>query len=122
VFGGGEVIVLPYPPRELNPNSRTHWARKAKHTKACRTRAGWETKASGVKVDWDGKIDVHISFYPPDRRGRDQDGMLSSSKAYLDGIADALGVNDKRFQLHLYVGEPVKGGKVVVRIEKPRAE
>lgn len=110
------MIVLPWPPKQLNPNSRTHWAVKAKFTKACRLRAGLETKVARVKVDWEGKIDVHIAFHPPDRRERDQDGMLSSCKAYLDGIADGLWVNDNRFRLHLDVGEVVKGGKVVVKL------
>lgn len=111
------MIVLPWPPKQLNPNSRTHWAVKAKFTKACRLRAGLETKVAGVKVDWEGKIDVHIVFHQPDRRARDQDGMLSSCKAYLDGIADALMVNDNRFRLHLEVGEVVKGGQVRVSVQ-----
>lgn len=112
------MISLPYPPAELNPNSRTHWAKKSKVTKACRIRAAWETKAAKVKVDWEGKIDVHISFYPPDKRPRDLDNCIASVKSFLDGVADGLGVNDSRFNLHVYMGEPVKGGKVVFRLMK----
>lgn len=110
------MITLPYPPSELSPNARVHWSKKSKITKACRIRAAWETKAAKVKVDWEGRIDVHISFFPPDKRQRDADGALSRCKAYLDGIADALSINDSRFNLHLYTGEPVKGGKVVFRL------
>jgi len=44
------MITLPWPPKQLNPNSRTHWAAKAKFTKACRLRAGLETKVAGVKM------------------------------------------------------------------------
>jgi hypothetical protein len=34
----------------------------------------------------------------------------------LDGIADALKINDERFELTIRRGEPVKNGRVVVRI------
>lgn len=79
--------------------------------------AEWEAKVSKVMIEGDGKIDVHIVFYPPDKRRRDQDGMLSSCKAYLDGIADGLEVNDSRFRLHLDVGDVVKGGQVRVSVQ-----
>lgn len=58
-----------------------------------------------------------MDFYPPDKRRRDDDGLLSSMKAARDGIADALGIDDHRFVSHPYVKEEVrKGGAVVVRI------
>jgi hypothetical protein len=41
--------------------------------------------------------------------------MLSACKAYFDGIADALGVDDSRWQLSLRREAPVKNG--LVRIE-----
>lgn len=110
------MIELRWPPKELNPNSRTHWAKKSKLTKAYRMDAGWLTKASGLRVGDEGMIDVKLLFHPPDRRRRDMDGMLSSIKAGLDGIADGLKVNDHRFRLHLAIGEMVKGGRVDVEI------
>ncbi len=112
------MITLPYPPKELSPNARIHWAKKSKVTKACRTHAGWETKAAGVKVDWDGDIHVHISFFHPDARRRDEDNCIARCKAYLDGIADALGVNDNRFKVHPFFGNVKKGGEVRVIISE----
>jgi crossover junction endodeoxyribonuclease RusA len=34
----------------------------------------------------------------PDKRHRDADNCLAAAKAGLDGMADALGVNDRHFQ------------------------
>ena len=43
--------------------------------------------------------------------------MLARVKPYRDGIADALGIDDKRFVSHPYVRDtPRKGGQVVFRI------
>lgn len=113
------LILLPWPPKELSLNGRLHWSVKAKAAKSAREAAGWATKVSGVKVDGDENIDLHITFYPPDRRKRDMDGMLSSLKASLDGIADGLNVDDCRFRLHLEIEDPVKGGQVSVLV-KPK--
>ena len=110
------MILLPWPPSVLNPNRRCHWAVKAKAVKAYRKESGWATKASGDRIKGKGAIDLHISFYPPDNRSRDLDGMLSSIKAGLDGIADALGVNDKRFQLRIERCAKIKGGQVRIII------
>jgi hypothetical protein len=41
------------------------------------------------------------------------DNMLASTKAAIDGIADALGVDDQHFSLRLERGEPTKNGEVV---------
>lgn len=112
-------LVLPWPPRVLHPNSRPHWAQRAKAAKSARgdahllaLDAGWHRR------DWpDGDLFVWIDFYPPDRRHRDTDGLLSSMKAALDGIAQAMDVNDRRFVPRPYVKDEVrKGGEVRVRI------
>jgi crossover junction endodeoxyribonuclease RusA len=57
---------------------------------------------------------VDITFHPPDKRKRDLDNCLASFKAGLDGIADALGVNDCQFKLSLEMGSPIKGGEVEI--------
>lgn len=93
------MIILAWPDKVLNPNWKGHWTIKAKATKAARTAAGWETKASKDKVDGDGAIYLHVYFFPPDNRRRDGTNMLASLKAAFDGIADALGVNDIRFHV-----------------------
>ena len=72
--------------------------------------------AKGAKLP-EGRLHLWIDFYPPDRRRRDDDGLLASMKAARDGIADALGVDDSRFVSHPWVkDEGRKGGQVVIKI------
>lgn len=112
-------ITLPFPPADLNPNKRLHWSKKAKAAAAYRKECHLLTLEAGCRgVDWDGDIHVWIDFFPPDRRGRDDDNLISAFKSGRDGIADALGVNDKRFRCHPFVqrDKPVKGGEVSIRL------
>lgn len=112
-------LVLPWPSRDLHPNSRNHWSLRAKAAKAARYQAGLLALQAGWqgRVLPEGRLHVWIDAYPPDRRRRDADGLLSSCKAALDGIADVIGVDDRRFVPHPYVkDEPRKGGEVRIRI------
>ena len=113
------VIVLPWIDSRLSPNARTHWAVKAKASKACRQIAFWQTKEAKAKVDWGGVIHVWIDFYPPDRRSRDDDNLISAFKPYRDGIADALGLDDKRFRIHPEIKEETRRpGCIEVRLTR----
>lgn len=109
-------ITLPWPAKELSPNARVHFQVKAKAAKAYRETAYWLTKHSGMRAPADGWLTIRLDFHPPDRRRRDLDNMLSSAKSLLDGLADALKVNDERFALYLHRQEPCKPGKVVVSL------
>ena len=87
--------------------------------KAARESAAWAAKAAWPAIDLpaEGRLHLWLDFYPPDRRQRDDDGLLSSMKAARDGIADALGINDSRFVSHPYIKDEVrKGGMVEIRI------
>ncbi len=54
---------------------------------------------------------------PPDDRHRETDGMLSSMKPALDGIADMIGIDDSKWNIALH-REPAKApGSVRVEIE-----
>lgn len=111
------ALILPWPSRDLHPNARVHWARRAKATKAARQLAWAEAlKAKWVAPD-SARIYLQIYFYPPDKRQRDLDGLLSSIKATIDGIADAIGVDDRLFVPLLHAMEqPRHGGQVHIRI------
>lgn len=112
-------LVLPWPSKDLSPNGRVHWARKAKAAKEARYLAGvltmgarWQERSLP-----DGKLHLWVDFYPPTKRLPDDDNMLARVKPYRDGIADALGIDDKRFISHPYVRDEVrKGGEVRIRI------
>lgn len=111
------IVELPWPPRELSPNARIHYLAKSRVTKAYREQAYWIAKsAARDRFAPEGSIVLSFAFQPPDKRRRDLDTMLSSVKAGIDGIADALEVNDVRFEYALRREEPFKGGRVIVSI------
>ena len=113
------TVRLPWPPKELSPNARVHWAKKAKAANGyrwyCRAETGTKWWAARSRYA-SAPVNLAITFHPPDRRRRDLDNMLASIKAGIDGIADALGVDDQHFSLRLERGEPTKGGEVVAVI------
>jgi crossover junction endodeoxyribonuclease RusA len=112
------TIELPWPPRVLFPNARPHWAQRALAAKQCRRTAFVQTRLAGIRKgdpDLPQSLKVTCIFSPPDNRRRDLDGMLSASKALIDGVSDAIGIDDSRFEIAIRRQEPVKGG--LVRIE-----
>ena len=110
---GTKTIVLPWPPKELTPNfkRRKHWSAYQPAAKRYRADCYWLTKAEKAR----GVI-LSVTFYPPDRRKRDDDGMIGSFKAGRDGVADALGCDDHHFRPSYHFAEPRKGGAVEVEI------
>lgn len=115
----GEIVnlILPWPPKELSPNARTYWRKRAPIARSYREACYVLAKQSGVVIDWTGDIHAWIDFYPPDKRQRDDDNMIAAFKSGRDGLADALGVNDRRFRIHPYVKSEV-GGMVKVRFTR----
>jgi crossover junction endodeoxyribonuclease RusA len=110
-------LSLPWPTRDLNPNARVHWARLATAKRAYRDACAWSARTQGVRPITSDRLDVGLTFVPPDRRRRDRDNMLSALKSGLDGLADVLGVDDSKWRLTLDVDDEV-GGFVLVRIWK----
>ena len=113
-----QVLTLPWPQRVLNPNSRGHWAVKAKSAKAYRYECFVLASVAKLKVDWEGPIDVYLTFRPPSKRKYDLDNALASLKSGLDGLADALKVNDSRFRIKPVMGTPKPPGAVWVAIAR----
>ncbi len=114
------LIRLPWPPKELSPNYKRshHWTAYYKIGKSYRVQCWALTiKQCGDRVmGLPDRIPMTITFHPPDKRHRDRDNMISSFKQGQDGIADALGVDDKRFEPTYEFGEKVKGGCVLVHV------
>lgn len=114
------VIELPWPSKDLHPNARIHWAKKARAVKQARSDAAWVALAQGVRThDFAGVmgLDYSLVFVPPDKRHRDDDGMISSIKSYCDGIADVIGVDDSKWRLRgIERAAPCKPGAVRVTI------
>lgn len=113
-------IALPWPDKALSPNARVHWSRKAKAAKQARITAGWSAREAGIRpgdFDIPTRLKVTYVFAPPDRRERDDDNLIASMKAARDGIADALGIDDSKFEIAIRREQPVKGGAVRIELE-----
>jgi hypothetical protein len=110
------VIELPFPPATLSGHNTGHWRGKSGVVARHRLWAMNATLAARPQIPDTGDIPIVVMFYPPDRRG-DRVNFPNRMKPYFDGIADALGVNDKRFVPSFTFGENIKGGKVIVTVE-----
>lgn len=113
VQSGSILIELPWPPKELNPNAkrRKHWSAYFDISKRYRADCAWIVKANRAR----GTL-LSVTFRPPDKRRRDDDGMIGAFKAGRDGVADALGCDDHGFRPSYHFAEPVKSGSVTVEI------
>lgn len=112
-------IVLPFPTKILWPNGRGHWAAKAKAFKEHKEWAYFGLLASSVYVAAGnkGRINWSVTIHPKTAHAIDDDNARASLKAYQDGLALALGVDDKQFNAPtLTFREPIKGGLVKIEI------
>ena len=66
----------------------------------------------------DGDLNVSIEYNPPPRSRPDNDGVHRALKPSLDGIAQALRVNDYHFNpVRIWRGPHVDGGAVTITID-----
>ena len=129
-------ITLDWPSRAMSSNARGHWAKKAKaaamYRYSCKMisletiQAGkWDVAALRETVAAGAELHVSLDFYPPDRRRRDDNNLPGLFKSGLDGVADALGIDDHLFrtQPFLHRDEVVNGGevRVVITTKAPQA-
>lgn len=109
------MIVLPWPPKELNPNSRVHHHVLAKYKKQYKEVCWALTKESKVLPPDTPKIHLNILFVPPNRQRRDLDNCLAAMKAGIDGLASAWGIDDNRFKYTIDMAQEI-GGMVKIEI------
>lgn len=114
---------LPWPPVALSPNRlsgrnwATVWGAKKRYKAACHT-AVIALQPRVPRPPLGERIAMAALFHPPDRHARDLDNALAAIKYALDGVALALGVDDRLFRpWTVDFGEPVKGGAVELRLE-----
>jgi crossover junction endodeoxyribonuclease RusA len=108
-------LTLPWPPKQLSPNARVHWATLAKYKKQYRTACYYLAKEAKLSAPVEGKILLDITFYKPSRRRNDLDNCLASIKAGIDGLADCLNVDDSRFDYTIRMADDI-GGMIKVKI------
>ena len=93
-------VTLPWPKPILSPNARGHWREVAREKARFRESSRLATLlALNRRRVPATDIQVSLFFAPPNRRAYDQDNLLARMKAGLDGVADALGVDDSRFRI-----------------------
>ena len=94
-------VALSRPGRVLSPNSRSHWSAKQRAVREARGRA----RLLMLKARRDAEelcllpegwrpVRYDVTWFYWGGTGPDADNALASCKAYLDGCADALGVNE----------------------------
>ena len=95
-------IKLPYPNKDLMPNRKNgkHWGATVEAKNDAFAEAFYLTKA---EIKWntslgDQKIPITLIYVQDDKRHRDLDNLLAASKSMLDGVAHALGIDDKNFE------------------------
>lgn len=116
-------VELDFPAAELFPNRRNgkHWATVHKAKTNAREAAFLWTLAHVRPKFPEGELMLTIVFEMPDKRHRDADNCLAAAKAALDGVASALGVDDKRFNPLLIIRKHgTKPGKMIVQIEETK--
>lgn len=115
-------IELPWPDRALSPNARLHPLAKARAFKAAKARAYVLTKGAlhgdMPKLRDGSRMNLRLVVYPASRRRRDEDNLLASCKALLDGIAAAIGIDDSLFHFREQDWrEPTKPGRLSVILD-----
>ena len=117
-------IVLGWPPSDLSPNARLHWGKVAKAKKiyrqACYSVSKEQLKNEKNKKNFKNipeRLVLEMTFIPPDRRSYDRDNLVARMKAGIDGLADALRINDKQFNTVIStMDQDYLGGFVRIRI------
>jgi crossover junction endodeoxyribonuclease RusA len=107
-------VNLPWPHKDLSPNARIHWKAKHRRRHAYRHTCSWACVEQKVRRIDAESVSATILFYPPDARRRDVDNMLASVKAGIDAVAEAIGVDDSKWDLTLCRAIPRKGGCVTI--------
>lgn len=109
---------LPFPPSSLSGHAKGNWRAKHAETQRHRREAQVITLAAlkGVRPRFEpGDIPIRFRFVAPDRRS-DRTNLPGRLKPMIDGIADALGINDVRFHPRYEFAEPEAPGRVEVTI------
>jgi len=117
-MSGGGTITLPWPPSKLSPNgSRGCYHAHAKAAAKYRGECLLLLRSQNVpKLFVDGPVMLDLMFCPPTKRLSDLDNLLARAKQGIDALAEVMGVNDNLFEFTLRRGDPVKHGKVMVRV------
>jgi crossover junction endodeoxyribonuclease RusA len=106
------MIELPFPPINLSPNARCHWAVKAKSFKAYKFHCF--ALLAQFRAQLAGRSEFAVTFHPPSARRYDIDNLVGRFKAGCDALSTACGVDDSNFVMTYRKGDCRKGGAVII--------
>jgi crossover junction endodeoxyribonuclease RusA len=115
------TVEVPYPDGSLLQNSRKHWRVKGEATADARMVAKNRANLANGTQRWNGvvKLEAVTTIYPPDKRRRDTMNTAAALKPAIDGIFDALGVDDSLIDdWRVRRREPIPGGRVIITIQE----
>ena len=111
-------------PAGLSPNARMHWGPRSRLTRQAREAAYYATRQAYVEDDGPipsaGPLTLHVAVaWEGRRRTQDDDNVWAGLKPFRDGIADALGIDDKNMRCGSIsqTRDPEKRGFIKVAIE-----
>ena len=113
------TVTLPWPSPKLTPNfkRRNHWSKYRSAAASYRQACFWQARESLGRSRFASLERIEISFFPPDLRHRDDDGMIGQFKSGRDGLASAIGIDDKYFRPSYSFHPPHRpDGKIVVTL------
>lgn len=117
------TITLPWPNAKLTPHAKGNWHEKARATKEARNLA-WAVAMEAPRVERNPKAEILVEYWPKDFRS-DCQNAHGRMKAYIDGIADAMGCDDRHFRVdfpRVFAGrDPAGKGKVLFHILRGRS-
>ena len=117
------ITIHEVPAPGLSPNARKHHMARHRLVKAARESAYYETLNGRTWTDMPNirpPLALHVLIaWPSKRRMADDDNAWGSLKSYRDGIADALGVNDRQMRCASLTQtvDPEKRGFIKIAIE-----
>lgn len=113
-------IDLPWPAKALWPNGRAHYMAKAREVKKHRSwgnLAALEALGGTTFAHTGATIPITLHVHPkPKGPLPDRDNCIAACKSLLDGIADALGVNDSAFDIQPVQFSDERDGRIVVEV------
>jgi len=110
-------VELPWPSYRLSPNARNHHFVGARLKRTAKLAGYYIAISHGVSRIVPGELPVTVLFQPKSGWRGDEDNAIASMKSYLDGIALAVGVDDRLWRIDWqWDRAPRKTGSVVVTL------
>lgn len=108
---------LPYPDKILWPNGRGHHMAKHRAFKKHRQWAWNAAKATRLPSVGDGPLPIRVVVHGKATGPLpDADGVVGACKSYLDGISEAIGINDRHFAAPTVEFAPERTGRFIIEV------